>query len=125
MLHLTTKSNFRVRLLLGCHGLESDAARFRARKDGGPIGNPTCKLCKSGEEDPVHFLAACNSLQAERQSLLSHASLNLPDPVHNPIAFTEITLGIDWIDDLEVQAFLIQFINDLKQKRSELLISQP
>ena len=53
MLHLTTKSNFRVRLLLGCHGLESDAARFRARRDGGP----------TGEEDPVHFLATCNTLQ--------------------------------------------------------------
>ena len=61
-------------------------------KDSGPIGNPTCKLCKSGEEDPVHFLAACNALQAERQSLLSHALLNLPDPTHNPIAFTEIML---------------------------------
>ena len=83
----------------------SDAARFRARKDGGPIGNPTCKLRKSGEEDPVHFLAACNALQAERQSLLSHARLNLPDPA---IVFTEIMLGIDWIDDLEAQAFLIK-----------------
>ena len=125
MLHLTTKSNFRVRLLLGCHGLESDAARFRARRDGGPTRNPTCKLCKSGEEDPVHFLATCNALQAERQSMLSHALLNLPDPAHDPIAFTEIMLGTDWIDDLEVQAFLIQFITDLKQKRSKLLIDQP
>ena len=100
-----------VRLLLGCHGLASDAARFRARRDGGPIGNPSCKLCKSGKEDPVHFLAACNALQAERQSFLSHAQLNLPDPAHDPIAFTEIMLGID---DLEVQAFLFQFITDLK-----------
>ena len=58
------KSNFRVRLLLGCHGLESDATRFRARRDGR-------------------------------------------------------------IDDLEAQAFLIQFITDLKQNRSELLINQP
>ena len=55
----------------------------------------------------------------------SHAPLNLPDPAHDPIAFTEIILGIDWIDDLEAQAFLIQFITDLKQKRSELLINQP
>ena len=74
---------------------------------------------------PVHFPAACNALQAERQSLLSHAPLNLPDPAHDPIAFTEIMLGVDWIDDLEAQAFLIQFITDLKQKKSELLISQP
>ena len=128
MLHLTTKSNLRVRLLLGCHGLDSDAARFRARRDGGPFGNPTCKLCKSGEEDPVHFLAICNALQAERRSMLSHAPLNLPDPAHDLIAFTEIPpvmLGTDWIDDLEVQVFRIQFITDLKQKRSEPTVNTP
>ena len=94
---------------------------------GEPIGNPSCKPCNSGEEDPVHFLAACNALQAERQSLLSHAPLNLPvcDLAHDPIAFTEIMLGVDWIDDLEAQVFFIQFITDLKQKRSKLLINQP
>ena len=47
-------------LLLGCHGLESDAARFRVRRDGGRTGNPLCKLCNSGEEDPEHFLSTCN-----------------------------------------------------------------
>ena len=62
--HLTTRSNFRVRLLLGCHGLESDATRFRVRRDGSPTGNPMCKLCNSEEEDPVHFLAVCNALHA-------------------------------------------------------------
>ena len=107
MLHLTTRSNFRVRLLLGCHGLECDAARFRVRRDGGPTGNTTCKLCNSGKEDPEHFLATRNALQARRRSLLSHAPLNLPDPEHDPSAFTEIILGIDWIDDLESQAFFI------------------
>ena len=28
-LHLTTRSNFMIRFLLGCHGLESDAYRLR------------------------------------------------------------------------------------------------
>jgi len=32
LLHLTSKTNFRVRLLLGCHGLETDAACFQKRK---------------------------------------------------------------------------------------------
>ena len=73
----------------------------------------------------MHFLAACNALQTEHQSLFSHAPLSLPDPPHDPLAFTEIMLGVDWIDDLEAQAFFIQFITDLKQKRSELLINQP
>ena len=98
--------------------MESDAARFRVRRDGGPTGNPTCKLCKSGEEDPVHFLAVCNALQAERQSLLSHAPLNLPDPARDPSAFTEIILGVDWIDDLDAQAFFIS--SSLILNRKEL-----
>ena len=115
LLHLTTRSNFRVRLLLGCHGLESDAARFRVRRDGSPTGNPMCKLCNSEEEDPVHFLAVCNALQAQCRVLLSHAPLNLADPAHDPSAFTKIILGINWIDDLEAQAFFIQYITDLKQ----------
>ena len=78
MLHLTTKSKGWRVMLPG------------SKLDGGPTGNPTCKLRKSGEEDPVHFLATCNALQAERQSMLSHAPLNLPDPAHDPIAFTEV-----------------------------------
>ena len=114
-----------MRLLLGCHGLECDAARFRVRRDGGPTGNTTCKLCNSGKEDPEHFLATSNALQARRRSLLSHAPLNLPDPEHDPSAFMEIILGIDWIEDLEAQAFFIHYITDLKQKRSEILINQP
>ena len=73
----------------------------------------------------MHFVAACSPLQVEHQALLSHALLNLPDLVYDPSAFTEIMLGVDWIDDLEAQAFFIQFITDLKQKRSELLINQP
>lgn len=61
-------------------------------------------VCNSREEDPrCTFLAVCNALQA-RQALLSHAPLNLSDP----IAFAEIIIGIDWIDDLEAQAFFIQ-----------------
>ena len=137
MLHLTTRSNFRVWLLLGCHGLECDTARFRVRRDGGPTGNTTCKLCNSGKEDPEHFLATCNALHCRHGVDLCSATprstidgiyylwLNLPDPEHDPSAFTQIILGIDWIDDLEVQVFFIHYITDLKQKRSEILINQP
>ena len=73
----------------------------------------------------MHFLATCDVLQAECQSSLNHAPFNLPDSVHDPIVFTKIILGVDWIDDLEAQVFFIQFITHLKQKRSELLINQP
>ena len=123
LLTLTTRSNFRVSLLLGCHGLESDAAKFRARRDG---GNPMCKLCNSGEEDPVHFLAVCNALQAQRRVLLSHAPLNLPDSARNLSASSYGDNPRNRLDRrLEAQAFFIQYITDLKQKRSDLLINQP
>ena len=78
------------------------------------------------ETNNVHFqLFATLCRPAERQSLLSHAPLNLPDPARDPSAFTEIILGVDWIDDLDAQALFIKFITDLKQKRSELLINLP
>ena len=32
LLHLTARNKFRIHLVLGCHGLESDAARFRKRR---------------------------------------------------------------------------------------------
>ena len=53
---LTVKSNFRLRLLLGCHGLESDAACFQVRKGSLDVDSSTCRLCLQGNEDPTHML---------------------------------------------------------------------
>ena len=40
-IHATRKNNFRIRLLVGCDGLEADASRFRWRKDHSqPIVTP-------------------------------------------------------------------------------------
>ena len=63
LLHLTARNNFRIRLVLGCHGLESDAARFRKRRGGLEVGSSTCRLCVQGVEDPTHFLATCPALE--------------------------------------------------------------
>ena len=53
-------NNFRIRLLVGCDGLEADASRFRARRLPGITPNdPVCKLCMGGIEDPAHFIAHC------------------------------------------------------------------
>ena len=53
--NLTRLNNFRIRLLVGCDGLEADASRFRARRLPGIIPNdPVCKLCMGGIEDPAH-----------------------------------------------------------------------
>ena len=48
-----------------------------------------------------------------KTAILGHASLNLPDSAHDPSVFMEMTLGIDWIDNLEAQAFFIQYINQV------------
>ena len=40
----TTRTNFRVRILVGCDGLEADASRFRRRMNGTAPGDSTCKL---------------------------------------------------------------------------------
>ena len=60
-----------------------------------PLGIQRVDSATLGKEDPENYLATCNALQARRRSLLSHAPLNLPDPEHDPSAFTEIILGID------------------------------
>ena len=42
---LTRLNNFRIRLLVGCDGLEADASRFRSRTTTAQPGDPSCKLC--------------------------------------------------------------------------------
>ena len=58
----TLRSNFRVRLLMNCHGLETDAARFRIRRVNIPVNSHLCRLRKIEAETPRHFLTQCNSL---------------------------------------------------------------
>ena len=49
--------------------------------------------------------------------------MDLPDPAHEPDSFACIMLGIDWIDDTEVQysASILYFIAELKAFRVELI----
>ena len=67
-------------------------------------------------------------LEAKRRELLSYASLqsrdmDLPDPAREPDSFASIMhmLGIDWIDDIEIQVFCINFLAELKAFRAELI----
>ena len=84
---LTSRSNFRIRLLLGCHGLESDASRFSIRRNGLTRSDPSCKLCNAELEVATHFISVCPALEAKRRELLSHAPLQLEpqDPARDPI----------------------------------------
>ena len=120
-IHLTSKSNFRIRLLLGCHGQESNTSRFSMWKYGQSCGDPSCRLCGAALEDPTHFISSCNMLESKHRELLSHSppqptttqgqeQIDLPDPAREPDSFasTCIMLGIDWIDDIEIQSILHQ-----------------
>ena len=113
-------------LLLGCHGLESDASRFSTQKDGQPCGDPSCKLCGSALEDATHFISSCTVLEAKHRELLSSAppqfwDMDLPNPACESDSFECIMLGIDWIDDIEVQVFCINFLAELKAFRAKLI----
>lgn len=125
---LTPAANFRIRLLTGCDGLEGDAARFRYRNCNLPQGDPSCKICDLQErEDHSHFLIRCAALNPLRTQLLGSAPPNfralLPDISSNPSDLLDVLLGIDWIENMELQHWILAFINQLKQLRNELIIS--
>ena len=123
---LTSTANFRARLLVGCDGLESDAARFRYRRDNRTSGDGYCKLCCCSKmEDPLHFLAICSSLESLRVSLISSApssvKAHLPNHTTDAEGFLNILLGIDWIVDDSTQGWIMSFIKQLRDARSNLL----
>ena len=97
-LHLTTRSNFRICLLLGCHGLRSDASRFNLRSNECTCGDPSCKLCYTQLEDATHFISLCPLLEAKRQEQLSHVppqlqETNLPDPAVTRLCLQMLCYG--------------------------------
>ena len=47
--------------------------------------------------------------------------MDLPNPERDPALFANVMLGIDWIEDIEVQAFCINFRAELKALRAELI----
>ena len=69
-IHLTWKSNFRIFLLLGCHGQESNTSRFSMPKYEQSRGDPSCRLCGAALEDPTHFISSCSMLEANRREPL-------------------------------------------------------
>ena len=106
----TRRTNFRIRLLTGCDGLEQDASHFRYRTQGRSSGDPTCKLCGLGPENAEHFITNCHSLDAARNFALELAPPqvcpHLPNPARDPVVFSDVILGIDWIDHRPTQLFI-------------------
>ena len=87
---LTRLNNFRIRLLVGCDGLEQDASRFRRRTTGAPRSDASCKLCGHTPEDAAHFVVGCHPLEDARSAALAPSILKiLPCRVVDPLKFTE------------------------------------
>ena len=124
---LTRKNNFWIRLLVGCHGLENDAARFQSRSTGVRPHNPSCKLCGVACEDAEHYIALCPALSGVCSSLFALALPNvtpiLPDPSSNPVELIGIMLGTCWIDCKELQTFRVNFLDQLRSARIHILSS--
>ena len=109
---LTRLNNFRIRLLVGCNGLEADASRFRCRHlPTIPQSSAICRICKSGSEDPAHFIAHCCGLSSVRELLQLNAPprYNLIDLLHSDAeAFCNIIiLGIEWIDNSDLPTYAL------------------
>ena len=94
---LTRLNNYRIRLLVNCHGLESDISRFRNSD-----GTSTCRLCGTEPEDSAHFLLRCSALSPFRN--LSHFPPNIQSMFHSdPISFLEVILGTHWINNRDLE----------------------
>ena len=93
LLHLTARNNFRIRLVLGCHGLESDAARFRKRRGELEAGSSTCR----GSHPLLGYMPRPLT-ETKRAATRSDPRARLPDPECDPTAFTLALLGIPWIE---------------------------
>ena len=72
----------------------------------------------SESEDPFHFIAKCPALSHVRSRLLSATpetvKPHLPDLEADPLRFTEVVLGLEWIKDTPTQTFIIDFLNSAR-----------
>ena len=121
---LTCWNNFCIRLLVGCHGLEEDASRFAQRRPPGISPNVlTCKLCGLEPEDPAHFIIRCPALMETRNSMLQNSSYLITLFLSDPNKFLNVVPGTEWIDDKQLQLFIIEFLNRLRLEHNTLLLS--
>ena len=124
--YATRKNNFRICLLTGCDGLEGDASCSRSRNNQSQPNNPICKLCLSEPEDHFHFIAKCLALSPVRSCLLSNVPAaiapHLPCLETDPLHFTEVMLGLEWIKDTPTHTFTINFLAQLKNYCNSLTL---
>ena len=104
-LKLARMSNFRIRLLVACDYVVT----FSYQEHGCCLWGSILENMPLNHE---HFISRCPVLGEAPSAVQAR----LPDPASKPLEFVEIMLhvGTCWIDDLDVQRFLIQFLNKLK-----------
>ena len=121
---MTCWNNFRIRLLVGCHGLEVDACRFGRRRPSNynySVNDPTCKLCGLEPEDLAHFIVLCPALSVTRTSILQTSS-SMDSLILSDLArFINVILGTEWINDKLLQLFIVEFLSGLRQAHNTLL----
>ena len=117
------RSNFRIRILVGCDGLETDAARFRYRRPGLEVGCSSCRLCSFAPETSFHFITECAALQCLRSKLLNEAPTTVTQFISSPHMLFDIIMGITWVDDMATQKFCVDYLFTIKAERSKLLMS--
>ena len=127
---LTKRNNIRMRhLLVRCYGLEVEVSRFCHSQS--PSG--TCKLCATAAsdgtatsevEDTVHFISSCPALSPVRNCSLPSLGAAVSLLIQDPIKFTDVVLGAEWIDDPDLQREFVDFIHRLHLACTTLL-TQP
>ncbi len=110
------RSNFRVRLLVGCDGLEADAARFRRNNS-----SPTCTLCHTAPENARHFIIDCPALQFVRNQQLLMAPGILSTIVSSPNLLMDFLIGTSWVEDKHAQKFAVDYLHTLRLACARLL----
>ena len=103
----TKRNNTRIRLLVNCHGLETDTCRFRTTPQ-----DDTCRLCRTAREDPAFYFSLPRPLIGSRLSALA------PLLTSDPLKFTEHILGTsEWIDDPPLQREIVEFVYRMHTER--------
>ena len=123
---MTQINNFRIRLPVGCDGLEADACHFHYRSCSRASTNgATCRLCRLEAEDTLDFTTRCPALDSCRRSLLNIIPSSTFNMLHmwvtNPARFANLILGVEWVDDAAFQHAVIGFLNCLRLQRNTLL----
>ena len=110
-------ANFRVRLVLGCPGLSNDIVVFRPVI--GRRRSPTCPLCDSADEDPLHFTTLCPRLQHVRDHWLP---ILFPGGYPTSQVILDTILGVPGSDPTH-QADILLFLAQLQSVRSAALLT--